>query len=74
MEVEQVIVDILARHCRVVTEFQPDLRLAEDLGLDSVGLLTLALELENHYQANLGENPENPPRTLGQLAGLVRRA
>jgi acyl carrier protein len=69
--VEEVIVTILEAHCRVTTEFRPELRLAEDLGLDSIGLLTLALELENHYRVRLEENPENPPTTLGELAELV---
>ena len=73
MDVEEVIADILRRHCRIeVPPGQPELRLAEDLGLDSVGLLTLALELENHYQLRLEENPEDPPRSLSELAELVR--
>lgn len=70
--VEEVIVTILDRHCRVTTEFAPELRLAEDLGLDSIGLLTLAVELENHYRVRLEENPEAPPATLGELAELVK--
>lgn len=70
--VEEVLVTILKTHCRVTTEFQPELRLAEDLGLDSIGLLTLAVELENHYRVRLEENPEAPPATLGELAKLVR--
>lgn len=70
--VEDVIVTILKDHCRVTTEFSPELRLSEDLGLDSIGLLTLALELENHYRVRLEENPEAPPVTLGELADVVR--
>jgi len=70
--VEEVLVSILKTHCRVTTEFRPELRLAEDLGLDSIGLLTLALELENHYRVRLEENPAAPPTTLGDLAELVK--
>ncbi len=63
---------ILQTHCRVTTDFRPELRLTEDLGLDSIGLLTLALELENHYRVRLEENPEAPPVTLGELAEVVK--
>ncbi|MCZ6874211.1 MAG: hypothetical protein O7G88_11910 [bacterium] len=36
-----------------------------------MGLLTLALEIENHWQLYLAEPPEAPPQTLGELADLV---
>jgi hypothetical protein len=40
---------ILREHCAVQEKITLDSRLQEDLGLDSMGLLTLALESENHF-------------------------
>jgi acyl carrier protein len=70
--IQRQIVAILHQHCGV--QPQPvvsQTRLQEDLGLDSMGLITLALEIENHWQLYLAEPPEAPPQTLGELAALV---
>jgi len=64
----QVIEKVLREHCRVTATVTPDTKLLEDLGLDSVGLLTLLTELENHYQTVLQEDFSNPPATVGELA------
>ena len=70
--IEQQIVAILHMHCGVQMPHPgTDVRLQEELGLDSMGLLTLALEIENHWQLYLAESPEAPPQTLGELADLV---
>jgi acyl carrier protein len=70
--IQRQIVAILRQHCGI--QHQPvasHTRLQEDLGLDSMGLITLALEIENHWQFYLAEPPEAPPHTLGELAALV---
>ena len=70
--IQRQIVAILRQHCGV--QHQPvasQARLQEDLGLDSMGLITLALEIENHWQLYLAEPPEAPPQTLGELVALV---
>jgi acyl carrier protein len=70
--IQRQIVAILRQHCGI--QHQPmasHTRLQEDLGLDSMGLITLALEIENHWQLYLAEPPEAPPQTLGELAALV---
>lgn len=72
-DVTEVIARLLREECGVDRPLCPELRLAEDLGLDSVGMLSLALGLENHYRVALEEDPEAPPRTLGELETLVRR-
>lgn len=71
MSVFQTIESVLRQECGVCQALTPETRLQEDLGLDSVGMLTLAVELENHYQIVLGEDPQNPPRNLGELTALV---
>jgi acyl carrier protein len=70
--IQRQIVTILHQHCGV--QHQPvasQARLQEDLGLDSMGLITLALEIENHWQLYLAEPPEAPPQTIGELVALV---
>lgn len=69
----EVVAEVLRNDCGVTSEIEPDSLLAEDLGLDSVGMLSLALGLENHYRLVLGEDPENPPRTVAELVQLVER-
>jgi acyl carrier protein len=49
----------------------PQLRLAEDLGLDSVGLLTLAVEVEDHFRVCLDAEEEAAIRTLGDLERVL---
>lgn len=70
-EVEVRVMDILRRECRVSAPLAPETRLVEDLGLDSLGFLTLAVALENHYRVRLEEDPEVPPRTVAEVVDLV---
>jgi acyl carrier protein len=74
MNTQEVVLDLLKTHCGLRNLESPvtrDTRLVEDLGLDSVGLLTLVVEIENHYQVRLEESSEDPPRSLGQLTDLI---
>jgi acyl carrier protein len=72
-DIEAAVVDALRKHCGVEKQVRADSRLAEDLGLDSVGLLTLAVEVENFYRIKLGEDPEHPPRTVADITALVKQ-
>ena len=47
------------------------LRLVEDLRLDSLGLLTLAVEVEDHFRVCLSADDEAAIRTVGDLERLV---
>ena len=51
----------------------PDLRLVEDLRLDSIRLLTLAAEVENRFRVLLDEADERGIETVGDLIAIVRR-
>ena len=62
---------ILRDHCGVEGDLRPESRLQEDLGLDSMGLLTLALETENHVDLCLEEPPDQPPQTIQAIMDLV---
>jgi acyl carrier protein len=51
----------------------PEMRLIEDLRLDSVRLLTLAVEVENRFRVFLDEVDEAAIETVGDLIAAVRR-
>lgn len=51
----------------------PEMRLVEDLLLDSIRLLTLAAEVENRFRVLLDEVDEMAVETVGDLVALVRR-
>lgn len=71
-ECMRAIAQVLNEHCGTPAELvRPDAELQADLGLDSVGLLSLALELENLFEIYLGEDTENPPRTVDDVAQLL---
>jgi acyl carrier protein len=50
-----------------------EMRLIEDLHLDSVRLLTLAVEVENRFRIVLDEADETAIETVGDLVEMVRR-
>jgi acyl carrier protein len=54
-------------------DLSPDMRLIEDLRLDSVRLLTLAAEVENRFRVLLDEVDDRAVETVGDLIILVRR-
>lgn len=54
-------------------ELQPGMRLVEDLELDSMRNLTLAIEIENHFRIRLEEEDEAALETVGDLIELIAR-
>ncbi|MFA7481567.1 MAG: acyl carrier protein [Vulcanimicrobiota bacterium] len=68
------IVEVLRGPCGVKSGISVDSRLVEDLELDSVGLLCLAVGLENKYRIKLQEHPEEPPATVADLMALLEEA
>lgn len=48
-----------------------ELRLVEDLRLDSVGLLTLAVEVEDRFRVRIEADEEAALRTVGDLECLL---
>lgn len=54
-------------------ELHPDQRLVEDLKLDSLNLLTLATEVEDHFRICLDEEDEAALETVGDLVNLVEK-
>ena len=67
-----VIREVLREQCDVDPQLvNESARLQADLNLDSVGLLSLALELENRFEIYLGEDTSNPPQTVGDVLELL---
>lgn len=70
--------EILAALTEVATEhlgwrgaLAPQQRLVEDLQLDSLGLLTLAAEVENRFRVVLEPADEARIETIGDLVALL---
>ena len=71
-KVREALVTILVDECRVdASGINDSSKLQDDLGLDSMTLLSLALEVENFLGCALEEDPENPPLTVGELVELA---
>jgi len=71
-EIEAGIVAVAREHLGFCGEFDPRLRLVEDLGFDSLKLLTLAAEVENHFRVTLEPDEEAGITTLGDLVALLQ--
>lgn len=54
-------------------ELSPEMRLVEDLELDSIRLLTLAMATENHFRIRLSEDDEASIETIGDLVAVIER-
>jgi acyl carrier protein len=65
--------DVARRHLGWEGEVTPEMRLVEDLRLDSIRLLTLAAEVENRFRVMLDEADEAGIQTVGDLVAAVRR-
>lgn len=52
---------------------EPSMGLVADLNLDSIRLLTLAMEVEDQFRIYLEEEDEAAIRTVGDLVSLIRR-
>jgi acyl carrier protein len=67
------IADVARVHLGWEGEIAPEMRLVEDLRLDSIRLLTLAAEVENRFRILLDELDEGTIETVGDLVAVVRR-
>lgn len=54
-------------------ELEPAMRLVEDLELDSIRLMTLAMEVEDHFRICLDEDDEAAIVTVADLVAVIRR-
>lgn len=62
---------VLRGPCGVPGEISEASLLTEELRLDSVGMLSLAVNLENRFKVRLPDQPEMPPQTVGDVVDLL---
>jgi acyl carrier protein len=72
-EVLNAIETVAREHVGFAGELSPELRLVEDLELDSLKALTLAVEVENHFRVSLEPEVEAEIATVGDLVAAIRR-
>jgi acyl carrier protein len=72
-EILQGIETVAREHLNRSTRLRPEMDLVEDLELDSLQLLTLAVEVENRFRIYLEEKDEAAIRTIGDLVRTVQR-
>ena len=70
-EVLAVIGRVLRDELGVARQVRAEDDLLADLQLDSVGVLTLVVGLEDHFRIALAEQDAESVRTIGDLAGLI---
>ncbi len=67
------VASVVREHLHLAGELRPDLRLVEDLKLDSIKLLTLAVEVENRFRIRLDEADEAGIVTVADLVAAIGR-
>lgn len=72
-EVLREVETVAREHVGFDGRLDPSMRLIEDLRLDSIRLLTLAVEVENRFRICLDEEDEETIATVGDLVDAVRR-
>lgn len=72
-EILRAIESVAREHLKLEGRLTQDLRFAEDLRLDSVQLLTLAVEVENRLQVALDPEDDAAITTVGDLVEAVWR-
>lgn len=72
-EVLRAVEEVAREHVGYDGRLDPAMSLVEDLRLDSIRLLTLAVEVENRFRICLDEEDEEAIATVGDLVDAVRR-
>ncbi len=65
--------EVAREHLAYEGALEPPMRLVEDLALDSIRLLTLAVEVENRFEICLDPQDEEAIATIGDLVAAVER-
>lgn len=70
-QILEAVAQVAARHLGWEGKLRPEMHLVGDLELDSLRLLTLAVEVENHFQICLDEDDEAGIETIGDLVRII---
>jgi acyl carrier protein len=63
---------VAAEHLQHTEPIEPQTRLVEAMALDSIRMLTLVVELENHFKVMLEEGDEQGIETVSDLMQVLR--
>lgn len=63
---------VAAEHLQHDARIEPTTRLVEAMALDSIRMLTLVVELENHFKVMLEEGDEQGIETVADLMAVLR--
>ncbi|MCP3959843.1 MAG: acyl carrier protein [bacterium] len=72
-EILHRIAEVARDKLELKVEVRPETRLVEDLELDSIRLLTLAMEVEDRFEICLDEEDEEGIVTVADLVDVVGR-
>ena len=72
-EILTAVVELARDKLDLEVTLAPEMRLVEDLKLDSVQLMTLAMEVEDHFRVCLDEDDEQAIETVADLIGVVEK-
>ena len=72
-EILAAIEEVARIHVEFTGVLRPELRLVEDLELDSLKALTLAVEVENRFRICLDPDVEAEIKTVGDLVSAVNQ-
>jgi len=64
---------VFAERLRVAVPIRPEQHVQRDLHLDSIQVLALVVELENHFRVCFDPGDEDGVTTIGDVARLVAR-
>ncbi|MCB1883696.1 MAG: hypothetical protein KDG89_06840 [Geminicoccaceae bacterium] len=69
----EAVTGLLGRHRPAGAVVTPATELGADLNIDSVAAMDLIMEIEDHFEIDIPVNQVGDMRTVGDLAGLVRK-
>ena len=72
MSLEQDLIDLVAKEALVDVEKLKKDSTLEEIGLDSVDLVSVVFAVEDKYGVTIGENDLEKSATLGQMLDLIQ--
>jgi acyl carrier protein len=71
MSLEQDLIDLVAKEALVDVEKLKKDSTLEEIGLDSVDMVSVVFAVEDKYGVTIGENDLEKSATLGQMLALI---
>jgi acyl carrier protein len=71
MSVETAVLSIISDVLYIAPNFNPEQTLVDDLGADSLDILNLVSELENHFDVNISDDDFFESMRAVHLVGVI---